>query len=284
MIKNIVNKIIKSKKPEADTTELNLLYTQPDKEGHKDTPSFQVFKEGVYQQADLLYLPQNFGYKYLLVVVDAHSKKCDVEPLKNRDALTVAKAFHKLYNRDILLMPKVITTDDGSEFKSSCNQYFKDNHIHHITAPTGRHRMVGLVERKNQIIGSILHQIMAQEEIETGETSRRWFKIIREVIDEINKHLPKPLLKEKSGDPIITKDNKNLLSVGTIVKTKLDVPEDVATGARLHGKFRSSDIRWSRGNKEVEQIILKPSQPPLYKVNGIDHQFTKQQLLPIQFV
>jgi transposase-like protein len=231
-----------------------------------------------------LYLPANYGFKYLLVVVDAHSKKVDVEPLKTRDAETVKKAFEKIYKRDILMRPKIMTTDDGSEFKSSCNQYFKDEHIHHITAPTGRHRMVSLVERKNQIIGSILHQIMAQDELETGETSRRWVKILRDVIDEINKHLPKPLLKEKIDEPIITKANKVILPIGTEVKTLLNVPEDVATGARLHGKFRSSDIRWSRNNKEVERIILQPAQPPLYRVDGIKHSFTRQQLNVVHFV
>lgn len=203
-------------------------------------PSFQVFK-GVYQQSDLLYLPENYGFKYLLIVVDAHSKICDVEPLKTRYAIAVVKVFKKIYGRDILMKPKVMTTDDGSEFRSSCNQYFKDEHMHHIQAPTGRHRMVGLVERKNQIIGSILHQIMAQEELETGETSKIWVKILRQLIDEIKKHLPKPLLKEKNEDPIITKDNKKILSVGKEVKTELDVPEDVATGKRLHGRFRNSE-------------------------------------------
>jgi hypothetical protein len=68
------------------------------------------------------------------------------------------------------------------------------------------------------------------------------------------------------------------------VKTKLDYPIDTL-GKRLQGtKFRSSDIRWSRNNKEIEQIILKPSQPVLYKVSGIDHQFTTQQLQPVRFV
>jgi hypothetical protein len=284
MIKNIVNKIIKNKKPDADTSELNLLYTQPTKENRKDTPSFQVFKEGIYCQSDLLFLPHNYGYKYCLGIVDLHTKHCDFEPIKNKDSDTVVKAFKKIFARGIVKPPKIITFDDGTEFKSTCKAYFKDLNIHVIVAPTGRHRMLGLIERRNQIVGTVLHQIMANEELTSNKINRHWVKYLPEVVEEINKSAPKPLLKEKIEEPIITKANKVILPIGTEVKTLLDYPVDTL-GNRLHGtKFRSSDIRWSRDNKEVEQIILQPSQPILYKVDGIKHSFTRQQLLPINFV
>ena len=275
MIKNLVKKLIGDKK---DTTLLHELYEKPKTERGKDVPTFQVYKEGIYSQADLLFLPSNFGYKYLLVVVDNHSKKCDAEPIKQKDSDTVVKAFKKIYARGILLMPKVITTDAGSEFKSSCNTYFEDNKIHHISAPTNRHRMVGLVERKNQIIGTVLNQIMAQEELDTNKVNRNWVKYLPELIKEINLSLPKPLTEEKYDDPIFTQGNRNIIPEGTKVRTKLDAPEDIATGKRLGGKFRDGDIKWSRDVKEVKQIILQPSQPPLYLVDGVKHAFTSQQL------
>jgi hypothetical protein len=55
MIKNIVNKLIKKKNPEADTKELNELYTIPPKETKKEMASFQTFKEGIFCQAVLVH-------------------------------------------------------------------------------------------------------------------------------------------------------------------------------------------------------------------------------------
>jgi hypothetical protein len=141
--------------------------------------------------------------------------------------------------------------------------------------------MLGLIERKNQIVGTILHQIMAQEELTSNKINRNWVKILPEVIEEINKALPKPRTDAKSLEPILTDANRDLLVVGTRVRLKLDNPIDTQ-GKKLIGKFRSSDIRWTRKIYTINQIVLKPSQPPYYLVDGITtHAFTKPQLLVV---
>jgi len=281
MIKNIVNKLIKKKNPEADTKELNELYTIPKKETKKEMPSFQTFKEGIFCQADLLFLPSNYGYKYCLGIVDNHTRRCDYEALKSKDTVAVVKAFKKIFKRGIVKVPKSITFDDGSEFKSTCKEYFESLNVKVKIAPVGRHRMMGLIERKNQIVGTILHQIMAHEELTSNKINRHWVKILPQVIEEINKALPKPLTEAKSLEPILTDANRDLLVVGTRVRIKLDNPIDTQ-GKKLIGSFRSSDIRWTRKIYTVNQIVLKPSQPPYYLVDGITtHAFTKPQLLVI---
>jgi hypothetical protein len=279
MIKNIVNKLIKKKNPKADTTELNELYTIPKKEARKEMASFQTFKEGVFCQADLLFLPSNYGYKYCLGIVDNHTKKCDYEPLKSKESVAVVKAFKKIFARGIVKVPKSITFDDGSEFKSTCKEYFESLNVKVKVAPVGRHRMLGLIERKNQIVGTILHQIMAQEEITSNKINRHWVKLLPDVVEEINNSLPKPRTEAKSQDPILTDGNRDLIVVGTRVRLKLDNPIDTQ-GNKLHGSFRSSDIRWTRKIYTINQIVLKPGQPPYYLVDGItSHAFTKPQLL-----
>ena len=49
-------------------------------------------------QADLLYLPDDKGYKYALVCVDVGSGYIDAEQLKERDATTVLNAYKKITN------------------------------------------------------------------------------------------------------------------------------------------------------------------------------------------
>lgn len=277
MISKIVKNILGNKTDDKQTKQLKELYKQPLPERGLNVPSFQVFKSGIDQQADLLFLPHNYGYKYCLVVVDDHNKKCDAEPIKNKEAQTVLKAFKKIYARGILTIPANITVDSGSEFKSVFIQYCKDNDINRIQAPTNRHRMVSLVERKNQLLGSIIAQIQAHEELKTNKINRNWVKLLPDIITQINQNLPKPLTEAKYPDPIITASNKNIIPIGTKVLTKLEAPEDNITGKK-QGKFRAGDIKWNRTPQIVNNIILKAGQPPLYQVGNEKFERTSQQL------
>ena len=57
-------------------------------------PHMQVFKPDHLEQADLLFIPTGaYGFKYILVIVDAHSKKCDAEAIKNKFSSTVMKVL-----------------------------------------------------------------------------------------------------------------------------------------------------------------------------------------------
>jgi len=49
------------------------------------------------EQADLLFLPEDEGYKYLLVVVDIATRLCDAEPLKSKESKVVAKAIQRIF-------------------------------------------------------------------------------------------------------------------------------------------------------------------------------------------
>ena len=114
MLKKIVKNILG---PEEDTRNLQSLFKQPRAEKKEDMAQFQVFKSNLIQQADILFITNDRGYKYILVVVDDHSKKMDAEKLKEKDSLSVAKAFKKIYDRDILNIPEQIELDDGKEVK-----------------------------------------------------------------------------------------------------------------------------------------------------------------------
>ena len=147
MLKRILKNIIK--KP---TGTLDELFKQPRAEKKKDMAKFEVFESGLIQQADLLHITEDRGYKYILVVVDDHSKKIDAEKLRDKNAVSVAKAFEKIYLRGILKLPKdAIELDSGTEFHGAVEKYFSNKNIRIRYALTNRHRAQGLVERKNQI-------------------------------------------------------------------------------------------------------------------------------------
>jgi hypothetical protein len=260
--------------------ELKELTTTPKTEKYNDTPHMNVLQPNYLQQADLLFLPTaGFGYKYLLVVVDANTLLCDAEPLKNKESLSVKKALEKIYKRGILKIPQILGVDPGSEFKDDVKTWADDNDVTIKTGHTNRHKQQALVEAKNKIIGSNLTKILASKELQTGKLSKDWVPYLRPLIDAINKNLPKPKTEVINDEPIITKNNYELLPIGTTVRVKLDAPIDI-TGKRLHGEFRSGDIRWSREIHKVENIVLLPSEPPMYYIS--DEKAiarTRQQLL-----
>lgn len=293
MYKKIVSKILGEAK---DTKLLHELMKVPQKETGDNMPRYNNdFIANYTHQADLLHLPQDrFGLKYALVVVDDATRKVDAEPIKSKDSSTVAKAFQKIYNRGILSIPKVVELDSGSEFHGSTEIWFKSKDIRVRYAETNRHRQEALVETANHRLGKILYLIMNQKELETGKPTKEWTKYLPDVIESINEHIadrrPKKLSSEEKEEkkyPIATKENKKLLPIGTNVRVALDHPEDVATGKRLSGKFRASDIRWSRDIYQITNISLKPDSPPLYDINdrtGIQRTLQQLQVVQSHFV
>ena len=79
--------------------ELYQLYKKPLKDQGKAIPSTNHVEPLAVCQADLLYLPEDDGYKYCLVMCDIGSGLNDAVPLKERDAETVLKAFKTIRAR-----------------------------------------------------------------------------------------------------------------------------------------------------------------------------------------
>jgi hypothetical protein len=68
------------------------------------------------------------------------------------------------------------------------------------------------------------------------------------------------------------------LDVGTRFRVILDRP--IATdGKKLHGKVRPGDYRWDKTPRTIENVSLKPGQPPLYTLSGVGNAlYTREQL------
>ena len=263
-------------------TELKSLYKKPVPETKAQTPISQVFNPHIYQQADILYLPEDKGFKYLLVVVDLYDSSVDAEPVKdilsnNNDVLN---AFKKIYSRKYLELPNILTLDRGAEFtQQAIKDYFKNKNVYIKYALPGRSRQLANVERMNQKIGTILLKRQTNQELITGKTDRQWVDDIKDLIEYLNEHKKKPLKQEISPYPIADDYTGKLLKVGDKVRLQLDKPIDAVRGNRLHGNFRSSDIRWTSQIYKITEVLLKPGFPPMYLTDADDNVArTKNQL------
>src|SRR5437762_292862 len=106
---------------------------------------------------------------------------------------------------------------------------------------------------------------MTVQELKTGEPSLEWvndFYIIVDVVDRKWRRDPPKMLVSSSR---ISK-NDTLLPKGNRVRVKLDDPISVLD-KKLHGKFRTGDIKWNPEIRTIKKLILSPDQLPTYLLN-----------------
>lgn len=256
---------------------LDKLFEKPKKDKGIEATTFSHVAEGYYQQADLLFLPNDRGYQYCLVVVDQGSRKVDAVALKSKNSNEILQAFKKIYNNNILDKPQILRTDSGSEFKNDVVINGLDKMgITLSFAKAGRHRQVALVERKNQTIGKVIHKIILHDTLSSGNDSSAWVEILPKIVKAINNRVVES--NKKTTKPKSYANPKlELIDIGQKVRVMLDNPRDI-TGAKLTGRFRSADIRWDPKERTIINVLLKPDQPPMYQLDGENIGYTRNQL------
>jgi hypothetical protein len=245
------------------------LHVRPKKEKRSERPKVIVWKANAVHQADLCQMPTDpEGYMYFLTVIDISTRQLDAEPLKSKLANEVLKAFKKIYNRKWLQSPTVrLEVDDGNEFKSVVKDYFiNDIGVLVKVGQPGRHRQQCYAEKANQALQEPLIQRMTAQEMLTGETSTEWSQDLPIMVKKLNEKWQRQPPPIPRGAPKLTSINE-LLPEGTKVRVILDEPISVL-GKKLHGKFRTGDIRWDPEIRTIKKLILSPEQPPMYFVNG----------------
>ena len=130
----------------------------------------------------------------------------------------------------------------------------------------GKHRQQCYAEKAIQAIQEPLFQRMTAQELKTGETSIEWSEDLQEIVNKLDEKWNCDLLSCSEGLPKINKDTE-LLSEGTRVRVKLEDPISIL-GKKLHGKFRTGDIRWDPEIYIIKKLILSSEQPPTYLLNG----------------
>jgi hypothetical protein len=190
--------------------------------------------------------------------------------------------LQKIYKRSYLDIPYRLEVDDGTEFKKSFRQYFEGKLILRVKEP-GRHRQQSVVESMNGTLGKLLFMRMYELEEQTGKVNGDWVKFLPTVVKEINNHLSHEAHDIDASDEknisSATGIARNILMIGTRVRIQLDNPIENITNKKLIGKFRKTDIRFTKEPQEITRIYLNPGKPPMYKVgNNGNVAYTRNQL------
>jgi hypothetical protein len=228
-----------------------------------------VWKVNATQQADTCEMPLDNGYNYFLVLVELACRRVDGEPLKDKEAQTVLNAFKIIYERGRIIPPTHrLEVDSGTEFNNKLMRNFFTKEIGVLIrfGQTGRYRQQCFAERAIQAIQEPLSQRMGAQELLTGQPSTEWVDDFHEIVDEVDRKWRRNPPSIPIGPPRISK-NDELLSEGTRVRVKLEDPISVL-GNKLHGRFRTGDIRWDPRIRTIKKLILSPEQPPMYLLDG----------------
>ena len=115
-------------------------------------------------QIDLIYLENKHLNKasYGLVAIDAFTKKATVELLKRKTAKEVVIAMKKVF--ETLGIPKMVYTDEGSEFTNNDFKKFLDEHKVELVL-TLRHATIA--ERFNRTFKELLYKYLQSTKTKT---------------------------------------------------------------------------------------------------------------------
>ena len=139
-------------------------------------PHRAVNKPNYIHQADLLFLTYDTvrrkTYKYALLVVDVASRYVDAEALTSKDSSRVAKAFERIYSRN-LTYPHTVIVDPGTEFMGDVIKLMQKHNVRIQRSEAKNHKAQSVVEWANRTLFERLfsHQY-AQEMLLENERSR----------------------------------------------------------------------------------------------------------------
>ena len=99
----------------------------------------------------------NDGYKFILTCIDYFSKYVWAEPLKNNQATTIKDAIERIAIK-AHTYPKIIQSDNGSEFKGAFNDWTNEHNIDHIKTLSYSPTSNGLIENFNKQLRGFIRE------------------------------------------------------------------------------------------------------------------------------
>ena len=132
-------------------------------------------------QADLVDMQEfsriNYGFNYILTIIDVFSKKAWAIALKNKSAPVVCNAFEKVLIENI---PNELQTDHGKEFENSCFKNLKKKYeINHYFAKDPNIKCA-VIERFNRTLKNKMFKYF------TSVGNRKYVTVLPQLIESYN--------------------------------------------------------------------------------------------------
>jgi hypothetical protein len=253
---------------------------QPNKQrkNYKFTNSYKApFPRFEYQIdiMDMNYLKQD-SQRYGLCVIDIFSKLGDVQPLTNKDSVSVYNALQKSFK--IMGFPMSIYSDDGGEFKGKVKEFFDGEGIKHIITLTH----ANVVER---FIRTMKSGINDRINFNNGE----WVEMLKYVLTKYNsvKHSAteySPKEAHMDSNTINVSANLQLKQSNKRKYPNIDVNDYVKIYTKGEGKYISRKEYNSRWSDNKYKVLMKGRDimsNTYYKLEGLTKEYLRHEILLI---
>ncbi len=247
----------------------------------------KVYGVDIQHQADLIefikYAKFNSNYKYALIIIDVLSRFLMGIPLKNKKPDSVVRGFKEIYKNG--RCPKIIQTDDGSEFIARSTQaYFKKLKISHFT--TSSDTKSALVERAIRTLKNRLYKYF------TYSKTMRWYDVLDKHISNYNRTIHSvtkiaPINVNKENEGVVWVNSyKSLFKIQN--KTPFFKVDDNVRLTHLRKPFKKGFLPgWTKEIFIIHEV--KETIPITYKVRDKSGEilkgiFYKEELLKVNNV
>jgi len=199
---------------------------------------------------------QNKGYRYMLNVIDVHSKYAWSIPLKDKTGKTVLEAFKQIVESSGR-KPDHIWVDEGKEFyNKNIDEWIKENNI--IRYSTHGEHKSAVVERFNRTLKTIMWKRF------TAENTRNWIDMLDKLLFRYNN-------KKHSTIKMTPTEASQLMSIEQ--KSKYSVGDQVRI-SRIKGIFEKGYLpNWSEELYTVHEV--KRTDPTTYILKDMNGEIIK---------
>ena len=238
-------------------------------------------------QADLVemipYASSNRGFRYILMVLNAFSKRLWARPVKRKTGEEVTKAMKQILN-EVKVMPKNMQTDQGKEFFNMHFRELMDKHnINHYT--TYSTPKASLVERCNRTIKSMMWKEFS------FQGNYKWLSMLEEIVSKYNntKHRTtgfKPVDVSKRNEKKILNSAYSHLKTIDPRKAKFSVGDYVRISKYREAFKKSYTPNFSNEIFKIRRV--KPTNPRTYLLidengNNIEGGFYELELQKVKY-
>ena len=231
------------------------------------------------------YSGHNNFFKYVMVVVDTFSRKVWLEKMRTKGALQTARALQNVCNKTEI-MPSVIMSDNGTEFKGDFADFCKEHDIKQNFSRTYTPQSNALAERSIEDIRKIMRAFM------TNENDLNWASKLKAIEDNKNhtynstiKTTPDeiwspdkeaPVLHDRLPYTFIDKTNKKLVAKANVLRiakkqiAKFQEEDNFQVGDKVRIKMSSifSGVRRLVKQNLTKQIVITYT-PEVFRVKQV---------------
>lgn len=205
-------------------------------------------------------------YKYILCVIDVHSRFAQCRAMTNRENDTIIKNLEDIF--EVMGVPKNINGDNEFNTKK-INEFFnKDKVVKHYS-DVGEINKNAIVERFNRTLANLI------QKYRVGSKNREWYKVLNDIVDNYNNTYHRTIKAKpidvfngkdtnkqqyiyieptfRKGDIVRIRQVKNVLGKGDYLKFSEDTYLITSQkGAKFHLRNTRTNQDERRGYKDYE--------------------------------